>query len=357
MFRRTPILVALALILAAFAAACSSDSKSAKAPTSAPASPTAVLSAAAVAPRPSPGCSQVAPAPGESAQTLTIGSDARTYRQLVPSAATDHEPLPLIIDLHGLTATAAEQASVSGFETLGEQRGAFVLTPQGLGTSAAWHPNTLTGNPDIDFLTQLIDTSEQQFCIDTARVFMGGISLGGIMTSAMGCQLADRIAAIGLVSGIRFPDACQPARGLPVVVFWGKLDTVLPYYGGIGYSLTHEGPAPLPPTAPPADTQGFPPVETVLARWAAADGCQTTPQTTQVSQHVERRTFSGCAEGSAVEFYVISNGGHAWPGTPLEVLQRLVPAADLAQAVASTTQEISATALLWDFWMQHPLVQ
>jgi polyhydroxybutyrate depolymerase len=331
MFRRTPIVVALALSLAAFAVACSSGGKS----------------TVAVAPRPSSGCSQAPSPAGESEQTLTIGADVGTYRQMVPSAAAEKKPLPLIIDLHGLGSAAAEQALVSDFETLGEQQGAFVLTPSGLGPAA--------GTNSIDFLTQLLDASEQRLCIDTARVFMDGMSLGGLNASTVGCQLADRIAAIGLVSGIAFPAACQLSRPLPVMVFFGKLDTVLQYYGGIGYSLTHDDPAPLPPTSPPADTQGFLPVETVVAQWAAADGCATTPEATQVSPHVEHRTFGGCSRGSGVEFYVISNGQHAWPGANLETFDRVC--GSCRAAGIEPTQEIKATPLLWAFWMQHPLAQ
>jgi len=337
MLRRTPIVIALVLILAALAVACSSGGKSTK-------------TSLAVAARPSAGCSQAAPPAGVSEQTLTVGAEAGTYREMVPSAAAAKKPLPLIIRLHGLGVTVAVVALVNDFETLGEQQGAFVLTPNGLG------PATASGNNSPAFLKALLDASEQRLCIDTARVFMSGISLGGATASIVGCQLADRIAAIGVVSGIVFPAACHPSRPLPVMVFHGKLDTIFQYYGGIGYNATHPGErAPPPPTAPSADTQGGPPVETTVAQWAAADGCQTTPQTTQVSQHVELRTFGGCAGGSAVEFYVISDGQHAWPGANLKTWDRLVP--DFHAAGIEPTQEIKATPLLWDFWMQHPLAQ
>ena len=299
---------------------------------------------ASVAARPSAGCSQAPPPAGLSEETLTVGADAGPYRQMVPSAAAEQKPLPLIIDLHGLGGTAADQALVTEFETLGEQQGAFVLTPDGLGPDR---------KIDLDFLTRLLDASEQRLCVDTARVFMDGMSLGGITTSTVGCQLTDRIAAIGLVSGLAFPGECELSRPLPVMVFFGKLDTVLQYYGGAGYSLTHEGPAPPPPTAPSAETQGSPPVETVVAQWAAANGCLTEPETTQVSPHVELRTFGGCAGGSAVEFYVISDGQHVWPGANLETFNRMCP--DCRALGFQPTQEIKATPLLWDFWMQHPL--
>jgi polyhydroxybutyrate depolymerase len=288
------------------------------------------------------------PTAGVSQQTLMVGAEAGTYRQMIPSAAAERKPLPLIIDLHGLGAAIEKVAPVHGFETLGEQQGAFVLTPNGIGPASA------PGNNTPPFLTALLDASEQRLCIDTARVFMGGISLGGIIASTEGCSLADRIAAIGIVAGLRFNGACQLSRPLPVMVFHGKLDTSVQYYGGLGYNVTHPGErAPAPPTSPPANTQGFPPVETVVDQWAAADGCAAEPKAMQVSEHVERRTFLGCAEGSAVEFYVISDGQHAWPGADLETFNQVCP--NCLSTGIQPTQEVQATPLLWVFWMKHPL--
>jgi poly(3-hydroxybutyrate) depolymerase len=66
---------------------------------------------------------------------------------------------------------------------------------------------------------------------------------------------------------------------------------------------------------------------------------------------VEHRVFGGCAGGSAVEFYVISNGSHTWPGFSPETFERLFG----DRGVPAPTQEIDATTLIWAFWMQHPL--
>jgi len=333
MLRHTPIFVLLALTLAAFAAACSSAAKG----------------TVAVAARPSAGCSQAAPPAGVSEQTLAVGAESGTYREMVPPAAAEEQPLPLIIDLHGLGGMVATVALVHGFEALGEQEGAFVLTPNGLGPASA------SGNNSLEFLTEVLDASKERLCIDTARVFMGGLSLGGFITSTVGCQLADRIAAIGVVAGTVFPAQCQLSRPLPIMVFHGKLDTTVQYYGGLGYSFTHDDPAPPPPTAPPADTQGFPPVETTVAQWADANGCLAEPEVTQVSEHVELRTFAGCSGGSAVEFYVISDGQHVWPGADLETFNRAC--AECRALGIQPTQEIKAAPLLWEFWMEHPLAQ
>ncbi len=278
-----------------------------------------------------------------------VGAESGTYREMVPSVAAELEPLPLIIDVPGRGARVDKVALAHDFETLGERQGAFVLTPNGIGPASAPGDNN---NPA--FLNALLDASEQRLCIDMARIFLGGISWGARISSTVGCQLADRIAAIGAVSGVVYDATCELSRPLPIMVFHGKLDTLVQYYGGIGYNLIHPTElAPPPPTSPPAETSGFPPVETIVAQWAAANGCRVEPEITQISETIELRTFVACAEGSAVDFYVISDGQHAWPGADLEVYNQICPGCLVTGILP--TQEIRATALLWDFWMRHPL--
>jgi polyhydroxybutyrate depolymerase len=313
-----------------------------------PADAGSAMEVAAVVPRASAGCAEAVPPAGTSEQALTVGDEAGTYRQMVPTAAAERKPLPVIIDLHGLGGTVERAALAHGFETLAEQEGAFVLTPNGLGPASA------SGNNSPEFLEELLDANEQRLCIDVARVFMVGLSWGGRIASTAGCQFADRVAAIGAVSGSFFDAECRLVRPLPIMIFHGTLDTWVQYYGGLGYNFTHPGQrAPAPPTSSPADTQGFPPVESVVAQWAAANGCSAEPETTDVSANIELRMFLGCAEGAAVEFYVISDGQHAWPGADLETFNALCP--DCLALGVQPTQEIDATKLLWDFWMRHPL--
>ena len=62
-----------------------------------------------------------------------------------------------------------------------------------------------------------------------------------------------------------------------------------------------------------------------------------------ISEHVERTTHQDCAQNAEVVSYKVSDGGHTWPGT----------SADLS-ALGTTTQEISASELMWEFFTAHP---
>lgn len=62
-----------------------------------------------------------------------------------------------------------------------------------------------------------------------------------------------------------------------------------------------------------------------------------------VASDVERRTYPGCRDGTAVELYVIDGGGHTWPGSP-----------GAPEKLGPTTTSIDATALMWAFFERHP---
>ena len=54
------------------------------------------------------------------------------------------------------------------------------------------------------------------------------------MSHRIGCQLADRIAAIAPVEGTLNYAPCQPSRPMPVYMLQGTSDINVLYNGGIG---------------------------------------------------------------------------------------------------------------------------
>ncbi len=306
------------------------------------------------APRPSPGCSTPAPAapdavaPGKGAdRTIAVDGKSHTFREFVPAGVPANQPLPLVLDLHGLREPHTTQALVSGWETLAATEHIVVLTPQGGDAIPNWSSTAADDNPDTAYLKALIEKAGQEHCIDESRTYAGGISNGGLESSILACKLPDQIAAVGLVSGIAMPPKCTDTPAKPAIIFWGQRDCVLPFYGGLGPCLV--GPsAGTVPSSRPAVNGAVPPVEDNVATWAKRNGCGPDPTVTQVSEHVEKRTFSGCTNDAAVEFYVISNGGHTWPGSKAAATRDTDP--DSPKGI--TTMEIDATHLMWEFFQR-----
>ena len=293
---------------------------------------------------PTPGAEQATPTPsaadcspgrpheaGRLDATLMSGGLEREYILYVPASYDGSEAVPLVLNLHGLGSDARSQAAYSGMPAKAEEEGFIAVMPQGTGDEAHWNITAVKprGEPDdVAFIGDLLDALESQLCIDTARVFATGISNGAAMSVRLACSLSDRVVAIAPVAGVYFPLSCSATRPVPVIAFHGTEDEVLPFEGGA------------------VATSGLPTasVEESVADWAAHNGCDSSPEEQQVTEHVQRQRYSGCEEEATVELYIVEGGGHTWPGSEVDV-----------PPLGATTHEISATDLMWDFFEVHPL--
>ncbi len=266
--------------------------------------------------------------------TLISSGERRAYLLYVPESYNSQSPTPLVISIHGYAEWPGHQAQISRWNDLAEEYGFIVVYPSGTGFPLRWRtygdPGSATDPaPDIAFFTDLIDLLEQKYNIDPNRIYANGLSNGGGMSFVLACQLSQRIAAVGMVSGAYlYPwESCNPARPVPAVVFHGTSDEIVPYEGGSSTAFH------LP----------FPAIPEWVDILAERNGCSGAPAVLTSSGEVNGIQYIGCA--ADVVFYTVTGGGHAWPGG--EPLPEWI--------AGRTTQDIDATRVMWDFFQQHPL--
>jgi polyhydroxybutyrate depolymerase len=323
-----------ALLAAGFAAAATLTSVAA---TSVAAQPNPAATAL-----PSPGCGTPATASGQSTQQFSTPDAAGVYLQSVPAAAGAGRPLPLVLDLHGYLEPPSLETAYSGIADYGDTHGFVTVTPQtGRSPLPIWDIAGATGaTADMKYLSDLITHLESTLCLDQRRVYAAGLSQGGITAMAMACQLSDRVAAVAAVSGLETFPWCHPSRAVPVIAFHGTADPFLAYRGGLGTTTRTAFASVL--------SQTLPPIPDNAATWARYNGCRPEPTDRRISADVTLRTFECPPEGQ-VELYTILGGGHTWPGV------RPFVATTAAPVVGHTTESISATAIIWDFFRAHAL--
>lgn len=372
--RRYAAPVALLLVAAVSATGCTGETERADAAPPPPPStsvPAAQAAGAAGPAAPSTGCDTTARAEtGLSAETMTSGGVPREFRRYVPSGYESATPVPVVVDLHGLTMTSAMEAGLTGMETLADTEGFVVVTPQGLGAIPFWNfVSSGTATDDVAFLGELVDETAASLCIDTSRVYATGISNGGLMSSALGCRLPDKFAAVAPVSGLAFLDDCAGGRPVPIQVVYGTADDVLPYAGGLGTPVRALlGSSALDPGVVTPEQQSdevgsinFKPVEESMADWASLAGCAPAPTEERISPEVVLRTWPGCDGGAEVALYLVEGGGHTWPGSPVltggdDPVTPIDPSGtNVGAAMGHTTDDISATELAWQFFERHQL--
>lgn len=186
--------------------------------------------------QPSSGCSRPAFDTGlKLERTIEVGGVTREYILHVPARAAPGRPAALLLDFHGWGHSATGVWNVSGFKALAERDGFITAYPNGLPVSLlrgesrpGWEIASVAGNRDIAFTKALLDQLEKDLCIDRSRVYSTGFSNGAFFSHILGCVLADRIAAIAPVSGGHITVPCSPARPVPVLLYHGTADELIP---------------------------------------------------------------------------------------------------------------------------------
>lgn len=260
-------------------------------------------------------------------------------RVYVPAGAGS-EPLPVVLNWHGLGSNGTQQALLSAYENLADDEGFLAVHPTGADNSWELAQFDVPGRDDVAMVDDVIDRLITEFCADPTRIYSTGLSNGGFFTALLICERADRIAAGVSVAGVSHPDGCAPSRPVPFIAFHGTDDDVVPFAGG-GSTLAGAG----SDAASTAFFQQSMPEE--FAEFAADFGCLPDPEATPVGDEVTRNDYLGCDDDVPLSFYEIEGGGHTWPGSPLGPL--------LTGALGRTTDEVSATRDGWAFMSQFSL--
>jgi polyhydroxybutyrate depolymerase len=223
---------------------------------------------------------------------------------LVP---TGPGPVPTIIVLHGATIGAEWTMRGSGFAEAAAAHGFAAVFPDGI--YRVWNDGREGGRisrvDDVGFLRRLVVWLIGHGVADPARVYLAGVSNGGMMTFRMLCEAAELFAGAGTIianmpAGIG--DGCRPKKPLPIVMLNGTADPLVPYGGGgVGF----------------AGRRGTVwSAERTAAFLAEGNGCKgptTRPLATGApaeATKVVRLDWSSCSSGCQVTLYRIEGGGH-----------------------------------------------
>lgn len=240
---------------------------------------------------------------GDTFDELKSGGQVRQYLLHVPAAYQAGIPAALVLVFHGAGIGARRFVDYSRFSSVTDREGFPVVYAQGLGEMPVWDPSP--GSRDVQFTKDSIDDLQRRCNVDPARIYAAGHSNGGGMVHRLGCDLADRIAAIGPVSGAHSASAsCSPSRPVPVFAIHGTADPVVPYES-------------IPEWA---------------SAWAERNGCNPEPVDVPHNVLISERQWKNCRAGADVIQYTIVDLEHDWPSDLIDVGQTV-----------------------WDFFEQHPL--
>jgi polyhydroxybutyrate depolymerase len=279
---------------------------------------------------------------------LTLSHDGLEREYLLyspPSRPADSDAIPLLLVLHGGGGThrGMVRLTKSRFHQLADRDGFLVVYPQGIGKG--WNegrddPISEAHRRDIDdvgFFRALIEDLVSKHSIDSNRVFVTGISNGGLMSFRLACSLPDKIRGIAPVTA-SIPSAilplCQSESTVSLAVFNGTKDPLVPYYGGQIRLFRRQRGEVLS-------------TDETIQVWLNKNRCTLEPEVTALPNltkdgtRITKTEYTQCSGESKVVLFRIDGGGHTWPGG-----RQYLP----ALLVGRTSRDINACDEIWTFF-------
>jgi polyhydroxybutyrate depolymerase len=288
------------------------------------------------------GSTSETPRPGTSARSLVSEDLQRCYLLHIPPDYERGHSLSLIISLPGFTSNPTGQQYLTRWNEVADIEGFLVVYPQGTSFPLRWNSSTAFSKSDVDdvqFIADLIDEVSNIVTVDPERIYVDGMSNGGSMANRVACELAGKVAAIGVVTGppVEPPGGCNPERPISLIAFYGTDDPLVAYEGG---TVSESWISKLINKS--LHSVSFPSVTSYIEAWAVRDGCIPVPELIPSQGDASGVRYTGCKDSSEIVFYTIEGGGHAWPG-------------GRPTFVGKTSRDINASQEMWAFFEAHPL--
>jgi len=224
---------------------------------------------------------------------ITVGSMQRRYILNVPTNYDNTKPYKLIIAYHELNGNDDEMYRNQYYHLLPlSNNSAIFVAPNGQQNNASCTQASGCGwpnpqNTDLALADAVVAQIEQNFCVDTNRIFATGWSYGGSMSYKTACErplggVANGfVRAIAVYSGSQLSGNCTPSKPVGYYASHGTSDSVLNYSQGVG----------------------------LFQNFAKANGCTYVAPPSSVNGAHVCNTLMGCMSGYPTEFCAFS-GDH-----------------------------------------------
>lgn len=286
--------------------------------------------------------------------TVTTADGPRSYLLARPDRPRPG-PRPLVLVLHGHAGSAAQALGLAGYASplaqwlaVADRARLLVAALDGARGSdgrRGWHDcrRDAPENPrtdDVAFAAAVVRRLVDAGAADPARVYVMGMSNGGMMAHRLALEMQPPPAAFAAVAaGMAADSECGPARRpVSALLINGSADPLVPYRGGgVGLMRKNRG-----QVVPVADAVDF---------WRRADGLDG-PGRSQVLAHreaddptrAEVTWWGSDPRGLQVELVSVADGGHIEPS----LVQRYRPVYE--RLAGHQNHDLEAVEEAWRFF-------
>jgi polyhydroxybutyrate depolymerase len=294
----------------------------------------------------------LAPTNGSTVFNLTFDGRRRDYRIHVPPAAASGKPLPIVINMAGATQNGQIEELLTNMDANADENGYLVVYPDGTRISKVltpdpvakqaqygWNAGQCCGLPvtrkinDVGFLEKVIADVAARTPVNLRRVYMTGISNGGMMAYAMAAEASTHVAAIASVSGQVELPVIHPTRSVPTMEFHSVNDPIAKFNG-----------------VPNKNQLLVLSVMQGIRQWVKADGCSSG--SISAGQTATPITYAHCKGGAKVVLWRFTGSGHVWPGSTLNTGPK---SGWILTGSGRGIVLVNADETMWKFFSQYEL--
>jgi len=196
---------------------------------------------------------------------------------------------------------------------------------------------------DVKFVRMVIEDIGKQCKLDTSKVIATGISNGAFISHRLAAEASDVITAVAPVVGGMAPSIAKsfaPKYPVSLLVIQGDADPLVPIDGGyVGFRGGRRR-GELVPT------------KDAVAKYLQANGITGEPSVKTLDDTdpddgttTEATTYPAGRSGARVQFYLVKNGGHTWPGRRPYLPEQLI---------GKTSQDFDGSQVIWEFFKSCP---
>jgi len=150
------------------------------------------------------------------------------YGLFKPAGYDPGKTYPLIVYLHGSRDTVSRDISWYQ-DSIQDKHPSFILTPKCVESDQGWGNTWNKGHTEATSKTlALVDSLVKRYNIDTDRLYIYGISMGGFGVFSVLAKEKGKFAAGYAVCGGSSVSAAQQLLTTPLWIFHGEIDDVVP---------------------------------------------------------------------------------------------------------------------------------
>ncbi len=269
----------------------------------------------------------------KSNSTIMVNDTERDYTIHLPNSYSKHKtPYPILFVLHGNPSKSWQMKLYTGMNATSDTNEFIVVYPDA--TDNRWYflDKKIVHN-ELEYFRFLLDDLKRQYNIDASKIYVSGMSGGGIFSLILTQVFPDEIAAVCVVAGNmiklnQFPVPIN-STAMPLMLIHGTSDYI------------YEG------------TESLLSVQETLDYWIKVNNCNSNPVTTLLPD-VNKKDKSfvttlqyPCKDHNDILFYKIDNGGHHWPNSKFNANKFVKRDLGELNKDFDTNQEI------WNFVSRH----